>query len=41
LIKGADGVFDVSADGVLVFSRDRAGRFPTAGEIVKALGDKI
>ena len=40
LIKGTDGVFDVVADGVLIFSKHRAGRFPDATEIVKALRDK-
>jgi hypothetical protein len=34
-------VFDVAADGVIVFSKDRARRFPAAGEIVKALRAKM
>lgn len=37
LIKGENGVFDVVADGTLVFSKHREGRFPDAGEIVRAL----
>jgi selT/selW/selH-like putative selenoprotein len=37
LVKGADGVFDVVADGALVFSKYRDGRFPDAAEIVAAL----
>jgi predicted Rdx family selenoprotein len=37
LIKGDDGVFDVVADGRVVFSKDTAGRFPEEDEIVDAL----
>jgi selT/selW/selH-like putative selenoprotein len=37
LVKGGTGVFDVAADGKIVFSRHRTGRFPHAGEIVQAL----
>jgi len=37
LIKGAGGVFDVVADGALIFSKHREGRFPDAAEIVQAL----
>jgi len=37
LIKGTMGIFDVVADGKLVFSRHRAGRFPDAGEAVRAI----
>jgi len=37
LIKGAGGVFDVVADGGLIFSKHREGRFPDAGEIIRAL----
>ncbi len=37
LIKGDDGVFDVVADGALIFSKHRESRFPDAGEIVQAL----
>lgn len=37
LVKGANGVFDVIADGTLVFSKYRDARFPNAGEIVAAL----
>jgi selT/selW/selH-like putative selenoprotein len=39
LIKGANGVFDVIADGVLIFSKHHEGRFPDAAEIVRALRD--
>jgi predicted Rdx family selenoprotein len=37
LIRGTDGVFDVVADGTLVFSKDAAGRFPSHDEIIAAL----
>lgn len=37
LAKGAGGVFDVAADGKLVFSKHRDGRYPEADEIVRAL----
>ena len=37
LIRGTDGVFDVVADGALVFSKDDAGRFPSHDEIIAAL----
>jgi len=37
LIEGAGGVFDVVADGTLIFSKRREGRFPDAQEIVRAL----
>lgn len=33
LVKGDRGVFDVKADGELVFSKDREGRFPALGEV--------
>jgi selenoprotein W-related protein len=37
LIKGADGVFDVVANGKLIFSKHEAGRFPEESEILEAL----
>jgi len=37
LVKGANGVFDVAADGKLVFSKHRDGRFPGAEEIIQSL----
>lgn len=36
-MKGDSGVFDVVADGTLVFSKYRDARFPDAGEIIRAL----
>jgi len=37
LIRGDNGVFDVIADGDLVFSKHEAGRFPDDAEIVELL----
>lgn len=35
LIEGAHGVFDVTVDGKLIFSKDKLYRFPSEGEITK------
>jgi len=37
LIKGSGGVFDVTADGALVYSKYRTGRFPDNAEVLQAL----
>ena len=37
LIEGTNGVFDVVADGGLVFSKHQEGRFPETDEILDAL----
>ena len=37
LVKGSNGVFDVTADGVLVYSKHSTGRFPENAEVLKAL----
>ena len=37
LVKGSNGVLDVLADGKLVFSKHRDGRFPAPGELAKAI----
>jgi selT/selW/selH-like putative selenoprotein len=37
LIKGGGGVFDVTADGVLIYSKHRTGRFPDNAEVLQAL----
>ena len=34
LIEGSGGVFDVTVDGRLVYSKDQTGRFPQPGEVV-------
>jgi len=37
LIKGANGVFEIIADGDLVFSKRSLGRFPDDGEVAKII----
>jgi selT/selW/selH-like putative selenoprotein len=37
LIKGRGGIFDVAADGKLVYSKHETGRFPEESEVVEAL----
>ncbi len=37
LIPGGGGVFDVSVDGEVVFSKKSVGRFPEIQEILRAL----
>ncbi|MCB0405115.1 MAG: Rdx family protein [Bdellovibrionales bacterium] len=37
LVGGSRGIFDVKADGKLVFSKFKTGRFPQAGEIRELL----
>jgi len=36
-VEGGKGIFDVTADGRLVFSKHKAGRFPDNDEVVSAL----
>ncbi|MBI5199418.1 MAG: hypothetical protein HZA09_05310 [Nitrospirae bacterium] len=37
LIEGSNGVFDVTVDGKLIFSKDKLYRFPDEGEITKLI----
>ena len=37
IIEGSKGIFDVVADGKLVFSRSETGRLPEPGEIIHKL----
>ena len=37
LIRGDGGIFDVSVDGELVFSKHASGRYPEPEEILAAL----
>lgn len=37
LVPGKNGVFEVSVDGTLLFSKKQTVRFPKGDEIVKAL----
>jgi selT/selW/selH-like putative selenoprotein len=37
LIQGSGGIFDVAADGTLVYSKHRTGHFPENAEVLQAL----
>ena len=37
LLKGDNGVFDVAAEGNLIYSKHREGRFPEQEKIIAAL----
>lgn len=37
LIQGSGGVFDVKADGELIYSKHQTGRFPEHSEVIQAL----
>jgi len=37
LVPGSGGVFDVTVDGKLVYSKSEIGRFPSPGEVVKIM----
>ena len=44
LVRGGGGVFDVSVDGKVLFSKHKQGRFPEPGEILsilRARGEKV
>ncbi|WP_438030168.1 SelT/SelW/SelH family protein [Sorangium sp. So ce233] len=41
LSPGASGIFDVTLDGALLFSRAAAERFPEPKELKKAIRDRI
>ena len=37
LIPGDGGIFDVTVDGKMVFSKFKIGRFPESGEVVEKI----
>ena len=37
LIKGDNGIFDVTVDGELIYSKHKTGRFPEPDEILNSL----
>ena len=41
LIRGSGGVFDVTLDGELIFSKHRAGRFPDDEEVVRLINGRV
>jgi len=40
LIPGHGGVFDVTVDGKLIYSKKAVGRFPQPGEVLSLLTQK-
>jgi selenoprotein W-related protein len=38
LIASSGGVYEVTVDGRLIFSKKKTGRFPEAGEVLKLIG---
>ncbi|MCB2212758.1 Rdx family protein [bacterium] len=41
MIKGRGGIFDVTYEGQLVFSKHRQGRFPDSREVIDAVEERI
>lgn len=41
LEKGQSGVFEVSLDGELLFSKKALGRFPEDGEVEAAIAERV
>ena len=37
LVAGSNGIFDVAADGIMIFSKVKQGHFPQPEEIVKLI----
>ena len=37
LVAGGGGIFDVTVDGELVYSKHETGRFPNPGEVLAAI----
>ena len=40
IVEGAKSQFDILSDGELVFSKQRAGRFPEEDEVLRLLGER-
>jgi selenoprotein W-related protein len=40
LLEGSGGVFEVTQDGVLIFSKKALGRHAQPGEVVRLLADR-
>jgi selenoprotein W-related protein len=41
LTRGSGGIFDVTADGAVIFSKHAEGRFPENAEIIEALRQRM
>ncbi|MCH2060848.1 MAG: Rdx family protein [Verrucomicrobiales bacterium] len=37
IVEGSGGVFEVTVDGTLVYSKKETGRFPETGEVVSSI----
>ncbi len=37
IVKGSGGVFDVAVDGRVIFSKQQAGRYPEAAELLEQI----
>ena len=40
LVAGSNGIFDISLDGNMLYSKSEQGRFPKPGEIIKLIEEK-
>jgi len=40
MIQGSGGVFDVTVDGELIFSKHEVGRFPTHEEVLEKIRER-
>jgi selT/selW/selH-like putative selenoprotein len=40
-VKSSGGVFEVTADNQLIFSKKKTGRFPMPGEVAAALEPRL
>jgi selenoprotein W-related protein len=38
LVASSGGVYEVTVDGSLIFSKKKTGRFPEEGEVLKLIG---
>ncbi len=41
LVKGRDGVFEVTLDGEVIFSKKANGRFPEPGEVASEVTNRV
>jgi selenoprotein W-related protein len=40
LVAGSNGIFDVSLDGKIIYSKSEQGRFPQPADIIKIIKEK-
>jgi len=41
LKPSSGGIFDITVDGELVFSKHQSGRFPEKDEVIRLVGERI